>query len=322
MEIINEFGPTETTVGATTNSLQTLSLKDNGKGNITIGKPMGNVEIYIITDGQLTPIGIIGEIWIGGIQVARGYLNNQHLTSDKFITNTFNRSSPYPLYKTGDLGRWLADGTIEYFGRKDGQIKINGYRIEAGEIENVLIESGLIDQAVVLVRVDNKSYKSLVGFVVTKDGQFDKEGIVAYLKMKLPQYMIPYYFIEVSEIPLTPNGKIDKKRLLMGLVDEQFTEGDRFSYPITSTENLLVEIWQELLARKNISVNESFFEAGGNSLQIVNMVEAIRKKLSKQIGVVDAFRYPSITLLANFLDSLEFEFKSKDDPDGSNVTTK
>src|SRR6185437_4365883 len=159
------------------------------------------------------PVGVTGEICVGGAGLARGYLNRKELTTEKFIKDPFCKESNQRLYKTGDLGRWLPDGNIEYQGRIDDQVKIRGFRIELGEIETILNQSGLVTQSVVLAKEDSNGTKRLVGYVVSNQKEFDKQAIQKYLSAKLPDYMVPALWVELAAIPLTPNGKTDKKAL-------------------------------------------------------------------------------------------------------------
>ncbi len=219
IRLVNAYGPTENTVCAT---LTDNPLRENN--SIVIGKPISNVQVYILDKTHnLSPIGTIGEIHLAGAQVARGYLNRAELTAENFIIDPFSNEPGARMYRTEDLGRWLPDGNIEYQGRIDDQVKIRGYRIELGEIEAVLVQSGLVNQAVVLAKDDTQGHKRLIGYIVV-NGLFEKQTITSYLHSKLPDYMVPSLWVELQSVPLTPNGKIDKKALpecnLIGLTNE------------------------------------------------------------------------------------------------------
>ena len=202
-QVYNTYGPTETTICATYNHID-----ETGNASM-IGSPVEHSSVFILDQNfNLLPMNVCGEIFIGGSGVARGYLNNPELTASKFLVNPFDLSSR--LYRTGDLGRWLADGTIEYLGRKDDQVKIRGYRIELGEIESVIQTYPGVGHSVVVVREDEIGNKRLIAYVVCKG---IKEEIRNHVKSRLPDYMVPAHWIEVDSLPMTPNGKIDKKSL-------------------------------------------------------------------------------------------------------------
>jgi amino acid adenylation domain-containing protein len=294
VRLINAYGPTEITVCAT------LSDDPIRPDNIiTIGKPISNTRIYILSgDATLSPVGVSGEICIGGAGLARGYLNRPELTTEKFIKDPFSKEPKARLYRTGDLGRWLPDGNIEYLGRIDNQVKIRGYRIELGEIENVLNQSGLIQQGVILAKGDNGN-KRLVGYVVSK-GTFDKQEIQNYLSTKLPEYMVPALWMELDYFPITANGKIDRKAL-----PDFEVIGHIAGYvaPRTDTETLMKEIWQEVLEVDKIGIEDNFFELGGHSMLALRLVSVIRKKFGLELPISDVFVYPTIANLTRQLES-------------------
>jgi amino acid adenylation domain-containing protein len=306
-KVRNLYGPTEDT------TYSTISVLEKGK-LITIGKPISNTQIYILSPGkELSPIGVAGEICIGGAGLARGYLNRADLTAEKFVKNPFNKNKQAGarLYKTGDLGRWLPDGSIEYLGRMDDQVKVRGYRIELGEIENVLNESELVNQGVVLARGEGGN-KRLIGYVVPQ-GTFDKQGIQNYLSTKLPEYMVPALWVELEKLPLTPNGKIDKK----ALPDPELTDrAAEYIAPRNETEEKLAEIWQELLGLERIGINDNFFELGGHSLLAMRAVSLIRRDLLVSIPIHMLFRFTSISDLSKYL---ELELKTISDLEEKNT---
>jgi amino acid adenylation domain-containing protein len=298
VEIINEYGPTEATVGCSNYNFQTLRDNQELQNNISIGKPIDNAQIYILNDNnELMPVGVVGELCIGGTGVARGYLNRPELTAEKFIKNPFTKVSGERIYKTGDLARWQADGNIEYLGRKDDQVKIRGYRIELDEIVSVLQQSGLMRQAVVLARENKDGGKQLVGYGVP-DGAFDREALIIYLKSKLPEYMVPTLWVELQSLPLTPNGKIDKKALPDFDPGEVLNEN--YVVPRNETERIMAEIWEEVLEVEKVRMNNNFFELGGHSLMILKLASRVRK-LGLQIEVKDFFKYQTIEEQSNFL---------------------
>lgn len=312
IRLINAYGPTENTVCAT---LTDDPIKED---TISIGKPISNVRVYILDkSNSLCPVGVPGEICIAGSQVARGYLNRADLTAEKFIADPFDKTSNSKLYKSGDIGRWLDDGSVEYLGRIDDQVKLRGYRIELGEIENVLLQSGLINQTIVLAKQNNKGDKRLVGYVVEGDKDFIKEEVVAYLHSRLPEYMVPALWVEMEKFPLTPSGKIDKK----ALPDPDATAllSNDYIAPRNELEQKLVLIWQDLLALRKVGVYDNFFELGGHSLLAMRLLTAINNELQEEVlQIKDIFKFPTINELSKYLeiqlntqsqeeDSTEFE---------------
>ena len=316
--LYNEYGPTENTVWTTVSNL------DPADVYVTIGKPVNNTKIYITDEGNnLCAVNVPGEICIGGGQVARGYLNRFELTQEKFIKDSFVKEYNARIYKTGDIGRWLPDGNIQYLGRKDDQVKIRGYRIELGEIESVLHECRNINQGVVLAREDINGNKQLIGYVVPK-GIFDNDAIVSYLKNRLPEYMIPALWIELPDLPLTPNGKIDKKSL-PDFYSEKALK-DNYVAPRNDTEKMIAEIWEEVLAIEKVGINNNFFELGGHSLLILKLASKVRK-LGVKIEIKDFFKYQTIEQQSNFIKislkllqtASEGRFVIPIQPEGNNI---
>ena len=287
IEVRNLYGPTEDT------TYSTVSVLANGKP-ITIGKPIWNTQVYILSgDKDLSPMGVTGEICIGGAGLSRGYLNRTELTKEKFIKDPFSKEKGARLYRTGDLARWLPDGNIEYLGRKDDQVKIRGYRIELGEIESVLNESGLVQQGVVLAKADSHGNKRLVGYVVPK-GDFDKQKIQNYLGTKLPEYMVPAIWVELESIPLTPNGKTDRKALPD---PDMATQSAAYAAPRNETEQALAQTWQELLGMEQIGIYDNFFELGGDSILTIQVVSRMRR-LGYVLQPKDIFNHQEIATLS------------------------
>ena len=290
----NGYGPSEVTVNATL--FKVNNLKENSR--IPIGKPRSNKSIYILNNEMdLCPIGIEGEIYIAGAGLARGYLDQPELTMEKFIANPFNDQQGSRIYKTGDIGRWLPDGNIEFLGREDDQVKINGYRIELGEIEAVIQQSEMVRQAVVIVHQDSNGNKRLVSYIVAKE-LFDRAAIISYLKGWLPEYMIPAFWIELENLPLTVNGKIDKKSLpefdAANMINENYVA------PRNEAELKLAKIWEEILEVERVGIHDNFFELGGHSLTILKLVSKVRK-LGLQIKIDDFFQYQTIQQQSDFI---------------------
>jgi len=292
---INMYGITEITVHATYYALKAGNLHNNK--NI-IGKAIPTLGIYILDKHQqLIPIGASGEIYVSGAGLARGYLNLPELTASRFIPSPFIQGEQ--LYRTGDLGCLLPDGNIEFLGRSDEQVKIRGYRIEPGEIESVMYRSKIVKQAVVIAREDaSGSSKQLLGYVVPEEG-YSKEFLRSYLHNTLPDYMIPALIIELDSLPLTSNGKIDKRALadisIGGLMQNSYVA------PRNELEQALSEIWQELLGLERVGIHDDFFEIGGHSLLATRFSSAIRKRLQLELSLNYFFQHPRIADLSAHL---------------------
>ena len=291
-DLFNGYGPTETSVYAT------LAKIEAGQ-RVTIGKPVPNTRIYILNpSGQLCAVGVIGEICIAGVQVARGYLNNVEMTKEKFVVDPFSNELKARMYKSGDLGQWLSDGNIDFKGRLDDQVKIHGHRIELGEIEIVLNQSSLVIQGLVLAQEDSRGSKRLVGYVVPR-GPIDRQGIILHLSEQLPSYMVPTTWVELKSIPLTPSGKTDRKTL--PVPDLSYLNA-LYTKPRNQIERGMLGIWQDLLGYEQVGINDNFFELGGHSILAVQIVSAVRRKLSVSISILDLFAYPTIAGLSDLID--------------------
>jgi acyl-coenzyme A synthetase/AMP-(fatty) acid ligase/acyl carrier protein len=300
VEVINEYGPTEATVGCSTYSFRTLEDNENLKNNVPIGKPIDNTQLYIVNDqNELLPLGVVGELCIGGAGVARGYLNRDELTAEKFIQNPFDNQAGSAIYKTGDLARWKTDGNIEYLGRKDDQVKVNGYRIELGEIESTLQQCDLVSQAVVLAKEDTRGSKRLIGYIVAKT-EFNREAITDFLKSKLPDYMVPTMWVAMESLPLTINGKIDRKALPDPEAGELSTK--QYVAPRNEIEEKLVAIWQELLEIDKIGIHDDFFDLGGHSLLAIRLVSYIERNLLVSIPLNVLFQFTTISDISKYLE--------------------
>ncbi|MBW4432012.1 MAG: amino acid adenylation domain-containing protein [Pelatocladus maniniholoensis HA4357-MV3] len=292
-ELHNLYGPTETAVDV---ALWQCQPRSNDQ-IIPIGRPIANTQIYILDQYlQPVPVGIAGELHIGGVQLARGYLNQPELTAQKFISNLFGQGR---LYKTGDLARYLSDGNTEYLGRIDHQIKLRGLRIELGEIESVLDTHPQIEQTVVVLRGDTAENQRLVAYVVSKDNLLTPSELPRFLKEKLPLYMIPSAFVILSDLPLNPNGKIDYKKL--PLPDEASIVESAYLAPRNQTESILVNIWQQVLQVSKIGVYDNFFDLGGHSLKAIALVNQIQEKLVLPFQLKQVFSHPTIAEQAELL---------------------
>ncbi|ACU62621.1 non-ribosomal peptide synthetase [Chitinophaga pinensis] len=297
IRLINAYGPTENTVSSV---LSTEPL--HGSGCIVIGKPLENVQAHILDrNNQLVPVGVVGELYLGGRQVARGYLNQPELTATRFIPDLFSTDANAYLYRTGDLARWLPDGNIEFIGRLDEQIKIRGYRVELGEIETVLLQRPEIEQCIVVVHEDQKGNKQLIAYVVAT-AELDKTAAMAYLKERLPDFMVPALLIEIGAVPFTPNGKADRKKLAS--LDVRDASSGNYVAPRNAAELKLADIWQRLLEVEQVSIQDDFFELGGHSLLAIQVVSLIRKEFGFELGIREIFDHPTISDLAERLPVL------------------
>ncbi|MEH2221468.1 MAG: amino acid adenylation domain-containing protein [Nostoc sp.] len=292
-ELHNIYGPTEASINAT---FWQCTPQSNYQV-IPIGRPIANTQIYIL-DSQLQPlpIGIPGELHIGGVPLARGYLNQPELTAQKFIDNPFGNGK---LYKTGDLARYLPDGNIQYLGRIDNQVKLRGLRIELGEIESILDTHPQIAQTVVILREDTTENQRVVAYLVREDQSLTPGKLRRFLQQKLPAYMIPSAFVMLSELPLNPNGKIDYKKLPK--IDEASIIESPYLAPRNETESILVNIWQQVLKVSNIGVNDNFLDLGGHSLKAISLVSQIQEKLGLSFQLKQVFLHPTIAEQAELL---------------------
>ncbi|MHA4842634.1 amino acid adenylation domain-containing protein [Flavitalea antarctica] len=299
VEVINEYGPTEATVGCSTYNFSPSEKFDNNSHGISIGKPIDNVQMYILNEHlESLPVGTPGEIYIGGNGLARGYLNRPDLTAEKFISNSFDKMSGARLYKTGDLGRWGSDGNIEYMGRLDDQVKIRGFRVELGEIETVLEQCDLVRQAVVIAKNDKQFNKEVVAYIVSEEA-FNQQAVKTFLRERLPEYMIPSVWVEMNDFPLTLNGKIDKK----GLPDPNFnrSQNNEYTAPRNELETTLASIWQEILGVEKVGIYDNFFELGGHSLRAMQLISRLHKLLNVKTTISKVLSNPTISELAQTL---------------------
>lgn len=303
--IYNEYGPTETTVGCTTETIRYEADKTGAPGRIAIGRPVSNTQVYILDEyGQLVSAGITGELYIGGVQLSRGYLNREDLTAERFVSNPFKAGDR--LYRTGDLGRWRSNGHIEYQGRKDDQVKVRGYRIELGEVEYALLSLPRINAATVQAREEDGN-KYLVGYVVSDEQQIGEE-LRQQLLERLPEYMVPGYFIQLERLPVTSNGKVDKKAL-SAPTDKEIESSTIYMAPRTAIEGKLAEIWKDIFkTNREIGIKDSFFTLGGNSLNAILFINKLKQQ-GYTVRIDDVLRYPKIEELATKI--VEYEEKTE-----------
>jgi acyl carrier protein len=245
-------------------------------------------------------------LYIGGAGVARGYLNRPELTAERFLPEPFTREPGTRVYRTGDLGKWLSNGTVEYLGRNDYQVKIRGFRIEPGEIESRLLESGAVREAVVVVREDEPGDKRLVAYYTAgeqAEGGTEAEALRAYLLAKLPEHMVPAAYVRLEALPLTPNGKLDRKTL--PAPDAGSYVAREYEAPIGEIEQTLAAIWAEALRLEHVGRHDNFFELGGHSLLAVRVISRLRVALDVEISISDMFEYPVLAALAERLINIQ-----------------
>jgi amino acid adenylation domain-containing protein len=292
--VVNHYGPTETTIGKLLHIVNKDKLYPT---SVPIGKPFSNTSVYVLNkDLKYCPVGVPGELYIGGAGVARGYLNNQEVTEKSFISNPNPQNGDHIIYKTGDLVKWLSDGNIQYLGRIDDQIKIRGNRIEIGEIQNVLQKHPNVKQSAVLTEDVVNNEKQLIAYLVTET-DIDKENIIAFMRDRLPDYMIPRMLIRLPELPLTSNGKIDRnalpKRDLPHVIEEH-----TFVAPQNKEQELIAKIWAENLGLKRVSIIDDFFELGGHSMIAIKVMVEIEKQTGIRLPLAILFDNSTIEKLA------------------------
>jgi amino acid adenylation domain-containing protein len=305
---VNEYGPTEAAVGCSVWEVRDREgLKElEGLAAAPIGRPIGNTQLYVLGEGrQLQPVNSVGELYIGGAGLARGYLGQEELTRERFIDNPFSGEAGSRLYRTGDLVRWLGSGELMFVGRRDQQVKVRGYRIELGEIEAALLEHGGVKQAVAVAREDEAGEKRLVAYVVSGEGwRADTGALRSYLQQKLPEYMVPGHFVQLGEMPLTPNGKVDRKAL--PAPDGGDAQKAAYVAPRNEIERALCEVWQEVLKRERVGVQDNFFSLGGDSILSIRVVSMLRGR-GVALNIKDLFQYQTLEqLAAQALSNVDF----------------
>ncbi|PSL44993.1 amino acid adenylation domain-containing protein [Chitinophaga niastensis] len=293
--VVNHYGPTETTVGKL---LHVVNNEHRYDTVVPIGRPFGNSFIYILNKSLgLSPVGVPGELYIGGAGVGKGYLNNKALTLKQFITDPCDITSPAMFYKTGDLVKYLPDGNVLFLGRMDDQVKIQGYRVEPGEITRVLNECELVKHGIVIAETETGGINRLAGYIIAA-GDFDREAIYAYLRLRLPDYMVPSILQEIVSMPLLPNGKIDRKALM---ATGKLTSGSTYAPPVTPMEKQLSAIWSSILETEQIGLYDDFFSSGGHSLLAIRVISAMRKEMGLEVSIMDIFDHPTIASLCEVL---------------------
>ncbi|WP_180984584.1 non-ribosomal peptide synthase/polyketide synthase [Paenibacillus sp. F4] len=294
-QITNVYGPTECCVDTTAYDIdgETMTAWTH---TVPIGKPMANQHVYIMDmNRKLVPIGIAGEIYIGGDGVGRGYMGNRELTDEKFIADPFKPGKR--MYRTGDLARWMADGNIEYLGRMDHQVKIRGYRIELGEVEAQIMNLPAIRKAVVIARENESGQKDLCAYFVA-DSDLTIQELKAALVPNLPMYMLPSYFVQLEKMPLTTNGKIDRKSL--PAPDGDIQTGVEYAAPRNGMERHMVDIWKQNLGVSIVSIDDNYFDLGGHSLKAIQLVSQAQA-VGIEIGINQVFQYQTIRQMSEYM---------------------
>ena len=305
-ELHNLYGPTEAAIDVTFWQCQ----RESNLKSVPIGRAIANTQLYILDSHlQPVPLGANGELYIGGVGVAKGYLNRPDLTAERFISHPFNQGEK--LYKTGDLARYLLDGNIEYIGRIDHQVKIRGFRIELGEIEALLAQHPSVQQTIVIARVDNSGNQRLVGYIVPHPEQTPNiEELRHFLKQQLPEYMVPSAFVLLDTLPLTPNGKIDR-RALPAPDSTRLDSENTYLAPRDELELQLTKIWEQILGIGPIGVRDNFFELGGHSILAVKLFWQIEKTFSKNLPLAILFQSGTVEALAKIISEEEIAATNK-----------
>jgi acyl carrier protein len=297
--LVNMYGITETTVHVTHRPLTAADVENSAAS--LIGRSLDDLQVYIRDrQQQLTPPGVPGEMYVGGAGVARGYLNRPGLTAERFVPDPFSAEPGARLYRTGDLARHVASGELDYLGRVDRQVKVRGFRIELGEIESVLAQHETVGECLVLARLDNAG-QQLWAYVIAAPGQsISVETLRAFLKSRLPQYMVPASFIPLDCFPLTPNGKVDERALPQPDQSHARLDGV-FVAPRTDTESRLARLWSDVLKVEVIGIYDNFFDLGGHSLLATQVMARIRETFNVNLPLRYFFEQPTVAGLAEFL---------------------
>ncbi|HEV3039101.1 MAG TPA: amino acid adenylation domain-containing protein, partial [Candidatus Angelobacter sp.] len=298
-QLHNLYGPTEASIDVT----YWLCEKERLDQGVMIGKPIANMAVYVLNEFlEPVPVGVTGELYLGGIGLARGYLNRPGLTAEQFLPNPFSQPGAERFYRTGDWARYRASGEVEFIGRSDHQVKIRGYRIELGEIESRLEEHAGVQKAVVVARENTPGEKRLVGYVVSKLGiELHVKELRGYLRQRLPEYMVPAVLMTLDQMPVTSNGKIDREALPLPQPQTALSE-QGWVRPRNRFEETLCAIWAEVLRRESVGIRDNFFDIGGDSLLAVVLVFRIERAFSVKLPLMRIFEMSTIEKLAEYID--------------------
>jgi len=298
-KVFNLYGPSEDTTYSTF-----VLVNREKEGAVAIGKPIANTRVYVVDREMVAvPVGVAGELYIGGEGLARGYLNRPDLTGERFVPDPFSSAGGERLYRTGDQVRWRGDGKLEFLGRLDQQVKVRGYRIELGEIETALLGHEAVEQAVVTVRGEHDKYVAAYVVGSRRGEEVSAAELRGYVKGILPEYMVPAAFVFLEELPLTPNGKVDRK----GLPEPERQAGGEYVGPGNETEELLCRMWEEVLGLEKVGVEDNFFELGGHSLLATQLISRVRSTFEVDFPLQMLFERPTIAALAEIIDECRIE---------------
>jgi amino acid adenylation domain-containing protein len=291
----NVYGPTETTIWSTAHRVE------EANGPVPIGRPIANTRTYVLDrTGEPVPIGVPGELYIGGAGVARGYLDRPELTAERFVADRFSTDPAARLYRTGDIVRYRGDSALEFLGRVDHQVKVRGFRIELGEIEAVLVQHAAVAEAVVVAREDRPGDRYLAAYLRPAGAAPTIAELRAFIKESLPDYMVPSTFTSLPSFPLTPNGKVDRRRLPEP-EDRRAVSRAPFLAPRGRIEDAIAAAWRDVLRLEQVGIDDNFFDLGGHSLLLVQVQAKLRSALDREIAIVEMFQYPTIRTMAGHL---------------------
>ena len=309
-QLHNLYGPTEAAVDVT----HWTCRRDDTRPVVPIGRPVANTQVYVL-DRYLrpVPIGVPGELFLGGVQVGRGYHNRPELTAERFVPDPFSQTPGARLYKTGDLCRWLPDGILEYLARLDFQIKIRGLRVELGEIEASIADSELVKSCAVVARDNGSGDKRIVAYIVWHAGVAPAPEMLRHeLRRKLPDYMVPAHFVSLESLPLSPNGKLDQRALPSPIQNEMQENSKTYLAPHNDTEQRIAEIWQAILGTPKVGRTDNFFDLGGDSIRLIRVRNQLQHTFARELAIVDMFRYTTVATLAEHLTGQDKESVAQD----------
>jgi len=300
IQVVNGYGPTETTIYATTYLIDKMIPED--LTNMPIGTPLSNYQVYVLNEQmEICPVGVEGELYIGGVGVGKGYWNQADKTEEVFVPNPFSNDPGALLYKTGDLVRLSPNGYMEYVSRIDDQVKVRGFRIELGEITEVLLQHPEVLLAAVISRRATDGNNSLYAYYTSNTTELDQQELKVFLGQKVPEFMIPSRIVKLDAMPLNPNGKVDRK-VLVELAENDLDQGSEYTAPATPTEEMLAVIWSEVMRRERVGRNDNFFDLGGHSLLAMQLCNRVQKQLGVRLELKDLYENPTIQELAAWTD--------------------